>query len=525
VDPFPTTAPLAGRRAGTEASEPALELKGIKKSYDGVVALRGANLVCEYGRVGALMGENGAGKSTLVKILSGAITADEGEIRLAGQPLVVRSPAEAQRAGIVTVFQELSLIPDLTAADNLFYGIEPRVRRGRIDRRTLLREAEAAFARLGAEGIDPRRNVRDLSLANRQILEICKALVRRPRVLVLDEPTSALLPQQVDWLFRHVVTFAATGGAALFISHRLEEVERLASDVTVFRNGVDVGRGGIEEMPEDRLIELMLGRRVERVFPAAQPGSARTDLVCDIVGLASPPRLRAVSLQLSRGEILGVGGLQGQGQLELFLSLFGAIGHSGQVILDGHPVRLRRPSDALKAGVALIPEDRASEGLCLGLGIRDNISLSSLAGISRMGLISRRRENALVSSGVTQLSIKMRNARQEVSALSGGNQQKVLLARALSQRPRLLLMFDATRGVDVGTKSEIYSLMRDLCAQGVSVLFYSSDVFELANLSDRVVVMHDGQVRARLEGSDISEGRIIAASVGGLRDQSVGPAS
>jgi ribose transport system ATP-binding protein len=502
-------------------TEPAIELKGIKKSYDGVAALRGANLICEYGRICALMGENGAGKSTLVKILSGAIAADEGEIRLDGQPLVVRSPAEAQRAGVVTVFQELSLIPDLTVADNLFYGIEPRVRFGRIDRRTLIREAEAAFARLEVAGIDPKQNVRELSLANRQILEICKALIRQPRVLVLDEPTSALLPQQVDWLFKHVAAVTAAGSSAVFISHRLEEVERLCDEVTVFRNGVDVGRGSIEEMPEDRLIELMLGRQVERVFPPPPASRAATDVVCQVRELAAPPRLREVSLELSRGEIVGVGGLQGQGQVELFLSLFGALAHTGEVSLEGRPVRLRRPAEALKAGIALIPEDRASEGLCLGLGIRDNIELSSLPSVSRLGLISRRRERDLISNGASQLSIKMRNPRQEVSALSGGNQQKVLLARALAQRPRLLLMFDATRGVDVGTKSEIYSLMRDLCEQGVAILFYSSDVFELASLADRVVVIHDGQIRARLEGSEISEGRIVAASVGGLRDKPV----
>ncbi len=213
-----------------------------------------------------------------------------------------------------------------------------------------------------------------------------------------------------------------------------------------------------------------------------------------------------------------MGGLQGQGQLELFLSLFGALAHTGEVTLGGQPVRLRRPADALRAGIALIPEDRASEGLCLGLGVRDNIELGSLGSISHFGLISRRKERALIDAGASQLSIKMRNPRQEVSALSGGNQQKVLLARVLAQRPRLLLMFDATRGVDVGTKSEIYSLMRELCAAGVAILFYSSDVFELTSLSDRVVVIHDGQIRARLAGSEISEGRIIAASVGGLRE-------
>jgi ribose transport system ATP-binding protein len=502
-----------------------LELRGIKKSYDGVAALRGADLVCDYGRVCGLMGENGAGKSTLVKVLSGAVAADEGEIQLEGRPFLARSPGEAQRAGVVTVFQELSLISDLTVADNLFYGIEPKVRWGRIDRGALFREAEAALARLEVPGIDPKRSVRELSLADRQVVEVCKALIRQPKVLILDEATSALLPQQVDWLFRHVSLFCAAGNATLFISHRLEEVERLCDDVTVFRNGTDVGSGPIAEMPEARLIELMLGRQVDRVFPAAPPTIARAEVVCDVKGLSSPPRLVDVSLQLCRGEILGVGGLQGQGQRELFLSLYGALAHHGDVTVDGTVLRLRRPSDALKAGVALIPEDRASEGLCLGLGIRDNISLSSLGTVSHLGLMSPRREGRLVATSVGRLSIKLRDPRQEVSALSGGNQQKVLLARALSQRPKLLLMFDATRGVDVGTKAEIYTLMRDLCAQGVAILFYSSDVFELASMADRVVVMHDGGVRAELSGADITESRIVAASVGGLRDHQARPSS
>ncbi len=501
-----------------------LEIRGIQKSYDGVAALRGANLVCEYGRVCGLMGENGAGKSTMVKVLSGAVAPDQGEMTLEGRPFLARSPAEAQSAGVVTVFQELSLIPDLTVADNLLYGIEPRVKWGRIDRGALVGKAEEALSRLEVGGIDPRVNVRELSLADRQVIEICKALVRRPKVLILDEPTSALLPQQVDWLFKHVRSFSAAGNSTLFISHRLEEVERLCDDVTVFRNGTDVGSGSKQDMPEERLIELMLGRQVDRIFPEAPAPPERAEIVCEVNNISSPPRLADVSPQMERGKVLGIGGLQGQGQRELFLSLYGAMAHSGQVVLDTKALRLHRPADALKAGIALIPEDRATEGLCLGLGIRDNLSLSSLGSLGRLGLVSREREQALVSTSVERLSIKLRDARQEVSALSGGNQQKVLLARALAQRPKLLLMFDATRGVDVGTKSEIYALMRELCRQGVAILFYSTDVFELAEMSDRVAVVHDGRVRAELEGADITEGNIVAASVGGRRTQAPRPA-
>lgn len=499
----------------------ALVLEGIKKSFGGVEALRGASLTCDYGEIRALIGENGAGKSTLVKVLAGAIEPDAGKMFLGGERLHLRSPLDAQRAGIATAFQELSLIPDLTVAANLFYGVEPHLRWGRIDKRALQREAVVVFDDLAVEGIDPADSVREISLANRQVLEICKALIRKPKVFVLDEPTAALLPKQVEWLFEKVDALSAEGQIALFISHRLEEIERLCDQVTVFRNGMDVGNGAIKEMPESRLVELMLGRRVERVFPEAAARRAESDVVCEVAHLSSSPRLRDVSLQIHRGEILGVGGLQGQGQLPLFLSLFGARSHTGEIALRGRRLRLRRPSDALESGIVLIPEDRASEGLLMGLGIRDNISVSNLGSISRAGLISSSTERSLFRRAAAQLKIPTRDPRQEVSALSGGNQQKVLLGRALARQPTLLLMYDATRGVDVGTRTEIYRLMRELCEEGVAILFYSTDIFELSSLSDSVIVLHDGAIRSRLVGTDITESRILAASVGGQRESTV----
>jgi ribose transport system ATP-binding protein len=496
-----------------------LVVSDVKKSFGGVEALRGANLTCAGGETHALIGENGAGKSTLVKVLSGAVRPDSGEVSLNGEPLQLGSPFEARTAGIVTVFQELSLIPDLSVASNLYYGMEPRVRAGRIDRRALRRAAEASLADLGVAGIEPERNVRELSLAQRQVLEVCKALIREPSVLMLDEPTSALLPEQVEWLFEKVRAFAAAGGIALFISHRLEEIENLSDRVTVLRGGVDVGTGAIADMSEDHLVELMLGRRVERVFPEASNETRSDEVVCEIESLAAPPRLRGVSLEIHRGEIVGVGGLQGQGQLALFLSLFGAIASTGRVAMHGKNARLRHPRAALDAGIALVPEDRATEGLCITLSVRDNISLGSLPRITTAGLVSPAKERGLIAAAVSQLNIAMKNVRQEVAALSGGNQQKVILGRVLAQRPSLLLMYDATRGVDVGTKAEIYRLMRAQCEAGTSILFYSTDVAELVNLADRVIVLHDGQIRAHLDGDEITESRIVAESVGGGRQR------
>jgi ribose transport system ATP-binding protein len=492
-----------------------LVITGLEKSFGGVQALRGANLTCKPSEVHALIGENGAGKSTLVKVLSGALRADAGEIVLGGRTVRPESPRQAREAGIGTVFQELSLIPDLSVASNLFYGIEPNVRAGRIDRRALRRAAAAALDRFGVLQIKTDASVRDLALADRQILEVCKALLREPSVLILDEPTSALLPEQVDWLFAKVREFAAGGGIALFISHRLEEIESLSDHVTVLRGGVDVGSGPIAEMAEARLVELMLGRSVDRVFPEGSDDARSDEVVCEIGNLASPPRLKDVSLSIRKGEIVGVGGLQGQGQLPMFLALFGVIPSSGKVVVDGRTVRLRHPRAALDAGIALIPEDRASEGLCMTLSIRDNISLGSLSDLSSGGLVNPGRERRVLDSAVSKLRIVLKDVRQEVAALSGGNQQKVILARVLAQKPSLLLMYDATRGVDVGTKAEIYRLMREQCAAGNSILFYSTDAQELVNMADRVVVLHDGRIRAYLEGAEITESRIVAESVGG----------
>jgi ribose transport system ATP-binding protein len=440
-------------------------------------------------------------------------------VSLNGAPLALRSPLDARQAGIATVFQELSLIPDLSVAANLFYSDEPRVRAGRIDKRELRRKAAITLGELGVEGIDVSRTVRELSLTQRQVLEISKAVIRKPAVLVLDEPTSALLPEQVSWLFTKVREFAESGGIAVFISHRLEEIENLCHRATVFRGGIDVGSGAIDEMPEARLVELMLGRQVDRVYPERDDAvDAGKQAVCEVTNLSSPPKIHDISLTIGRGEIVGIGGLQGQGQHELFLALFGAYRSSGRVVMNGSEVRLRKPEDALGAGIVLIPEDRATEGLCLTLSIRDNISLGSLKRVSKFGVLRPKQERRLVNDMVERLQIVLRSTLQEVGSLSGGNQQKVLLGRVLAQQPLLLLMYDATRGVDVGTKTEIYRLMRELCAQGISILFYSTDVSELSNLADRVLVLHDGAVRATLAGDELTDHRIIAASVGGLRE-------
>lgn len=500
----------------SRTSSPDLVLDGICKSYGGVVALNSATLECRTGEVHGLVGENGAGKSTLVKILAGGVRADEGMVTLDGRTLRLGSPANARAAGIATAFQELSLIPHLSVAANLYYGQEPRSPLGRISFRKLGNASNEAFARYGLHPVDPHRPVGELRLAERQTLEILKALLLEPRVLILDEPTSSLLPEQVQWLFERVRAFAAEGGVAVFISHRLAEIEELCDHVTVLRNGTNVGSASTSDLPEPALVELMLGRRIERFFPRSVPsGRVRDEIICSLRGFSAPPDLHEVDLDVRSGEIVGVGGLEGQGQAALFRALFGLRGWTGEAVIDGRAAHLGGARRALKTGVGLVPEDRASQGLCLSLSIRDNISLSALSSVSRRGIVRRKDERELVRGAISRLSIKLRSPMQEVGSLSGGNQQKVLLARVLATSPTLLLLYDATRGVDVGTKTEIYELMHEICRSGVGILFYSTDAAELVNMSDHVVVLHDGRIRARLAGEDMTEENIVAASIGG----------
>jgi ribose transport system ATP-binding protein len=483
----------------------------IVKSYGGVRALRGASLQGSFGEVHGLVGENGAGKSTLVKVLSGAVVPDGGTVVLNGRQLRFSSPRHAAESGIGTVFQELSLIPDLSIAANLFYGREPQVRLGRVGQRALVDAARGALAGYGLHYADLRRPVRSLRLSERQVLEIVKTLLWRPRVLLLDEATSALLPQQVDWLFQAVRQFARDGGLVLFISHRLAEVEAICDRITVFRNGVDVGTRSAKGVDEAQLVEMMLGRSVQRVYPPRQsPVGER--VVCRVKGLSSPPALHGVDLEVRAGEIVGVAGLDGQGQAELFLALFGARASRGDVDLEGRHLHGVVPA-RLRAGVGLVPEDRAKDGLCLSMTIRDNLVLSSLHEVSRLGFLRRARMRDLIVREQRRLAIKFSDSSQQVASLSGGNQQKVLLGRVLACSPRLLLMFDATRGVDVGTKSEIYGLMRTECDNGVGIIFYSSDVAELVNMADRIIVLHDGAVHRRLQ-APVTEEQVVAAVVG-----------
>lgn len=492
---------------------PLLEALGISKRYGGVLALNKMHFAAEGGEVHAILGENGAGKSTFIQILSGAVAADEGRLRLSGAPYAPRMPHQARQAGISPVFQELSLIPDLTVAENIFFGTEHLSALGTISQRDLNAKAESLFDTLGLTPIAPRAPVRTLSIGDRQLIEIVKGLATDPMILILDEATSALLPREVDWLLTKARERAASGKLVLYISHRMDEVRRIADRITVLRNGETVGTEATASLGDGDIVSMMLGRRLDRLFPERKP-TATARVALKVADLKVGHQLRGVSFSLREGEVLGVAGLQGHGQRELFMALFGAERATGQVEVNGRYVTVRGPGHALSAeiGMALLPEDRRTQGLMLGKSIRENVVLGAFHRIVKRGLVDRRAERALVEGTAAQLRIKTDSIETAAGKLSGGNQQKVVLAKLLATDAKILLFFDPTRGVDVGTKAEIFALMRDLAARGYSILFFSTDLAELAHVADRTLVMSYGRITATLEG-EATEAAILGATL------------
>lgn len=506
---------LLDRAATSSPAQETLSIEGlaISKSFGGVRALRNASFAATGGEVHALVGENGAGKSTMIKILSGVYPPDSGQVRVLGRSLTLASPQAAYDLGIGTIFQELTLLPYMTVAENLLLRREPRIA-GLIRRSALADAAWSLLDEMGVGSIDPLELVANLSLGQRQIVEIVKAVSRNPRILFMDEPTSALAEREVEWLFGLIKKLRAAGISLVFTSHRWNEVKGIADRITVFRNGESVGTFEAISLSEEAAVELMTGRKLEMQYPEPPPleGHRPVLQVADLTGKG----LQGTSFAAHRGEILGVGGLAGQGQRELFLTLFGASrARSGQVQVDGRPVRIATPRDAIRAGmgIALVPEDRKTEGLLLPLSIRLNLTLPILSRLSRAGFIDRQNEHDLNRHMIEQLAIRTPSAEQPVGMLSGGNQQKVLIGRWLLSKARILLLYDITRGVDVATKHDIYELMRRLSAEGHTMLYYSTDTEELAHICHRVLIMREGRFVAEMEGTAITPEAIVAAAI------------
>lgn len=500
------------------ANTPLLHMEGISKAFPGVQALRDVHLTVERGEIHALMGENGAGKSTLMKVLTGAYQADAGTITWRGEAAAIQAPGDAQALGISIIHQELSLLPYMTVGQNIFLGREPRGRLpGWIDWGALYRETAVWLKQLDLN-VDPRAEARDLSIAQQQMVEVAKALSLEASLIVMDEPTSSLTEQETEVLFARMRTLRERGVSIIYISHRLEEVFAIADKVTVLRDGRYIATHPTSELTQQRIVSLMVGRELVDDLYAYSP-TERRDVALETTGLSDGRELREVSFTLHGGEILGLAGLIGAGRTALAETLFGIRrATAGQIRLGGETARIRSPQDAIKAGLGFVPEDRKQQGLFLNMAVRENIVMSGMGQVTQWGFVRPAQANEVAGALVKKLDVRTPGLRQLVRNLSGGNQQKVVIARWLLLKPRVLILDEPTRGVDVGAKAEIHALMRQLAADGVAVLMISSELPEVLGVSDRVLVMHEGRVTGEFSRDEATQDKIMRAATGGGQD-------
>ena len=499
----------------------ALEARGISKGFPGVLALDGVSFRLEPGEVHALVGENGAGKSTLIKILTGVHRPDRGELRLRGEPVSFATPLEAQRAGISTIYQEVNLVPQRSVAHNLLLGREPRNRLGFIDMPRLYAQARQTLSRYGID-TDVRRPLRSLGMGMQQMVALARAMSIDAQVVIMDEPTSALETREVETLFGVISGLREQGISVIYVSHRLEELYRVCDRVTVLRDGKVAHAGPVADLDRVQLIALMLGRDPAEVRErgATTFSGAHSEVdgkpIVEARRLSRRHQLREVSVQVRPGEVVGLGGLLGAGRSETAKAIVGALPiDDGTVLVAGRTLRPGSTAAAIRAGVSLLPEDRKAEGIVPGLSVRDNIALAALPQLSRAGIVSDAKLDRIVDTFIRRLRIKAASPHQKVSELSGGNQQKVLLARLLAASATVLLLDEPTRGIDVGAKAEVQALIDELAAEGLGVLLISSDLEELVAGSDRVVVLRDGAAVGELRGDEVTEAAIMAAIAAG----------
>jgi len=497
-------------------TQPILELSGIDKAFPGVKALDNACLNVYPGRVMALLGENGAGKSTLMKVLTGIYSLDAGSIKYQGENAKFEGPKHSQEAGISIIHQELNLIPELTIAENIFLGREKISPLGRILWAEMYQEADQLLARLNVKH-SSKKQLGELSLGEQQMVEIAKALSFESRVIIMDEPTDALTDTETESLFKVIEELRQQGCGIVYISHRLKEIFQMCDDITVLRDGKFIGQCAVADTDEDRLIEMMVGRKLEEQYPRVDAVHGTT---CLEVKNLSGSGVNNVSFKLDRGEILGVSGLMGAGRTELMKVIYGALERtSGEVVLDGKSINPRSPQDGLSNGIAYISEDRKGDGLVLSLSVKENMSLSSLDHLTKGLHIQNKDEAIAVEDFIKLFNIKTPGRNQIIGNLSGGNQQKVAIAKGLMTRPKVLILDEPTRGVDVGAKKEIYQLINKFKTDGMSIILVSSEMPEVLGMSDRIMVMHEGHISGEFDAKDADQEKLMACAVGKLSQE------
>jgi ribose transport system ATP-binding protein len=487
-------------------------MRDIAKSFPGVRALSGVSFEVLAGEVHALVGENGAGKSTLTKILAGAQRADEGSIEIDGKPVVIDGPRAAEALGIGMIYQEFNLVPDLGVVENIVLGHEPQ-RGFLLDSAQAAREATTVLTELGI-ALPLDRPARRLSVAQQQMVEICKSLIRKARLIVMDEPTAALTDRETDALFALIKKLREQGVAFVYISHRLEELPRIADRITVLRDGMAVATRPIGELSQDEMIRLMVGRELEAHFPALPPVPVTAPTMLDVKGLCSG-RVQDVAFTVRAGEIVGLAGLVGAGRTEIVRAIAGAdVPQAGEIEVAGKHIVVHGPHSAIEAGIALITEDRKAQGLVLGMSVRENTTLAHLDQFSPRGFIDVAAERTITAQEIAELRIRTPNSEQIVRNLSGGNQQKVVLAKWLIGEAKIYLFDEPTRGIDVGAKAEIYNLMVELLLRGAAIVMVSSELPEVLGMAHRILVVREGRIRAEFAQADATAERVIAVATG-----------
>ncbi len=492
------------------ATAPFLEMRNITKQFPGVLALNNVNLQVYPGQVLALVGENGAGKSTLMKVISGVHKMDAGEIILEGKSVNITSPLHSRQLGVSIIFQELSVLNNMNIAENIFVGREKK-KNGFVDKKAQHAEAKALLARVGLD-IDTRTKTGLLSTAQKQMVEVAKALSFNSKLIIMDEPTSSLTDNETAKLMDIIRSLRDEGVAIVFISHRMNEIFEISDEIAVMRDGEMVDRMITAEVDEARVISSMVGRDVNDIFHKEEAPIG--DVVLEVKNLSTKNFLKDVSFNVRAGEIVGFAGLVGAGRSEVMRALFGIDSReSGEIFIDGKQVNIRNPIDAIRAGMGFVPEDRKEQGLILKMSVRENASIAALSSVAKGWFIDKRAEKNLSNEYVAKLRVKTPSNEQKVNNLSGGNQQKVVIAKWLANHPRVLILDEPTRGIDVGAKKEIHMLTSELAKQGVAVIMISSELPEVLGMSDRIYVMHDGQIKGEVAREDASQESIMKIAI------------